>query len=97
MSDVRIYIKEASCVVHPSYREGTSRVLLEAASMARSIIGVDVPGCRKVVENGIILFLCKSKDYLDLSDKMQVMISLSFEEREMIGSRGREKIRNEFS
>ena len=96
-TDVRAYIEQASCVVLPSYREGTSRVLLEAASMARPIIASDVPGCREVVENGITGLLCRSKDYSDLSNKMEAMINLSVEERKIMGSKGREKIEKEFN
>jgi glycosyltransferase involved in cell wall biosynthesis len=96
-SDVRPYIEAASCVVLPSYREGTSRVLLEAASIGRPIIASDVPGCREVVENRISGLLCGSKDYLDLSDKMEVIINLSFQERKMMGIKGREKIEKEFN
>ncbi len=96
-SDVRAYIEAASCVVLPSYREGTSRVLLEAASIGRPIIASDVPGCREVVENRISGLLCESKDYLDLSDKMEVIINLSFQERKMMGIKGRKKIEKEFN
>ena len=96
-SDVRTYIEESSCVVLPSYREGTSRVLLEAASMGRPIIASNVPGCREVVEDGITGLLCRSKDCNDLSNKMEVMINLSFEERKIMGSKGREKIEKEFN
>ena len=96
-TDVRAYIEEASCIVLPSYREGTSRVLLEAASMGRPIIASDVPGCREVVDNGISGFLCKSKDYQDLADKMELMIKLSPEARNTMGIRGREKVEREFN
>ena len=96
-NDVRPYIEAASCVVLPSYREGTSRVLLEAASIGRPIIASDVPGCREVVDNGISGLLCRSKDCLDLADKMEVMINLSFEEQKMMGIKGREKIEKEFN
>jgi len=96
-TDVKDYIEKASCVVLPSYREGTSRVLLEAASMGRPIIASDVPGCREVIENGITGLLCRSKDCNDLSNKMEAMIHLSFEERKIMGSKGREKIEKEFN
>ena len=85
-TDVKTYIEKASCVVLPSYREGTSRVLLEAASMGRPVIATDVPGCREIVENRITGLLCRRKDYSDLSNKMEVMINLSFEERKIMGS-----------
>jgi glycosyltransferase involved in cell wall biosynthesis len=96
-TDVKPYIEKACCVVLPSYREGTSRVLLEAASMGRPVIATDVPGCREIVENRITGLLCRRKDYSDLSNKMEVMINLSFEERKIMGSKGREKIKNEFN
>ncbi len=42
----------ADLVVLPSYREGTPRVLLEAAAMGKPIVATDVPGCREVVQDG---------------------------------------------
>jgi len=89
-------IKNSDCVVLPSYREGLSRVLLEAASMAKPIITTDTPGCRDVVEDGINGFLCKVKDSKDLADKMEKMLNLSEEERIKMGKAGREKIIKEF-
>jgi glycosyltransferase involved in cell wall biosynthesis len=96
-TDVKPYIEKACCVVLPSYREGTSRVLLEAASMGRPIIASDVPGCREVVEDGITGLLCRPKDSYDLSKKMEDMINLSFENRIIMGSEGSEKVRKEFN
>ena len=80
----------------PSYREGLSRVLLEAASMAKPIITTDTPGCRDVVDDGVNGFLCKVKDSKDLADKMVKMLKLSEEERIKMGKAGREKIIKEF-
>lgn len=42
----------STLVVLPSYREGTPRILLEAAAMGKPIVATDVPGCREVVEHG---------------------------------------------
>ncbi len=89
-------IKNSDCVVLPSYREGLSRVLLEAASMAKPIITTDTPGCRDVVEDGINGFLCKVKDSKDLANKMEKMLNLSEEDRIKMGKAGREKIIKEF-
>lgn len=94
--DVRKEIAEADCIVLPSYREGTSRVLLESASMGKPIITTDVPGCNNIVEDGVNGFLCKPKDSRDLADKMIKMINLSEEERIEMGRRGREKVIKEF-
>ncbi|MBW1697318.1 MAG: glycosyltransferase family 4 protein [Deltaproteobacteria bacterium] len=48
-SDIRELLQLADLVVLPSYREGTSRVLLEAASMQKPIVATNVPGCRDLV------------------------------------------------
>ena len=94
--DVRMEISKADCIVLPSYREGTSRVLLESASMEKPIIATDVPGCNNIVKDGWNGFLCKVKDAKDLADKMEKMVNLTKEERIKMGKRGREKIIKEF-
>jgi len=94
--DVRYEIAKVDCIVLPSYREGTSRVLLESASMEKPIITTDVPGCNNIVKDGWNGFLCKVKDAKDLADKMEKMINLSEEERVKMGKAGRGKIIKEF-
>ncbi|OYY26772.1 MAG: hypothetical protein B7Y63_09020 [Sulfurovum sp. 35-42-20] len=87
---------KADCVVLPSYREGLSRVLLEAASMAKPIITTDVAGCREVVDDGVNGYLCEVKDADSLAEQMKKMIHLSEEARKEMGRRGREKVMREF-
>ena len=91
-SNVASVIAQADCIVLPSYREGLSRVLLEAASMAKPIVTTDVPGCRDVVDDGVNGFLCQVKNAEDLAAQMEKMILLEEEERVEMGKRGREKI-----
>ena len=95
--NVAPYIERACCVVLPSYREGTSRVLLESAAMCRPLIATDVPGCREVVDDSVNGLLCKPKDFFSLSQKMEIMINLPHETRVSMGKKGRQKIQDEFS
>jgi glycosyltransferase involved in cell wall biosynthesis len=95
-SDVRPYIAAADCIVLPSYREGTSRVLLEASAMARPVVATDVPGCREVVEDGITGFLCPPRDAAGLAEKLARIAGLSDAERSAMGEAGRAKILREF-
>ena len=53
---------KADCVVLPSYREGMSTVLLEAASLKIPIITSKVPGCIDIVLNENYGFLCNKSD-----------------------------------
>jgi glycosyltransferase involved in cell wall biosynthesis len=97
VEDIQDCVRRATCVVLPSYREGTSRVLLEAASIGRPILTTDVPGCREVVKDGVNGFLCRSRDPADLADKMMKTMSLSHEELVQAGRAGREIVEDEFS
>jgi glycosyltransferase involved in cell wall biosynthesis len=94
--DVVEYIKHSNCVVLPSYREGTSRVLLEAAAMGRPIIASDIAGCKEIVDDGINGYLCLSKDYRDLANKMEKMLNLSDTQIIDMATKGRLKAENEF-
>lgn len=90
------YIANADCIILPSYREGISRILLEASAMARPIVATDVTGCREVVDDGETGYLCKVKDPIDLADKLERMLLLSSEQRAEMGRKGREKMQREF-
>ena len=94
--DVRKFIAESECIVLPSYREGTSNILLEASSMEKPVITTDTTGCKEIVEDGITGLLCRVKDADDLALKMERMMRLSEEERKEMGKRGRGKIIKEF-
>lgn len=94
--DVISVISEYDCIVLPSYREGLSRVLLEAASMAKPIITTNVPGCKEVVDDGVNGYLCEVKDADSLAEQMRKMLKLTNEERSEMGRRGREKVVKEF-
>lgn len=57
VSDIRPYIKKATCVVLPSYREGLSKIILESLAIGRPIIATKVPGCIDLVKNNYNGFL----------------------------------------
>ncbi|MBD3756236.1 MAG: glycosyltransferase family 4 protein [Gammaproteobacteria bacterium] len=94
--DVRPLIARADCVVLPSYREGTPRSLLEAASMGRPIVTTDSVGCREVIDDGETGFLCRPQDADDLGEKLRLMMDLTSERRSEMGRAGRAKMESEF-
>lgn len=95
-SDMKPFYAKASCVVLPSYHEGMSNVLLEAAASGRPIITSDIPGCREAVENGVSGYLCKPKDADELYSAMEKMAVLSCEARADMGKTGRDLISRKF-
>lgn len=91
------YYAQTDCVVLPSYHEGMSNVLLEAAASGRAIITTDIPGCREAVDNGKSGMLCKVKSTDSLYKAMKRFTELSREKRELLGKAGREKMEREFN
>lgn len=91
-SDMKPFYAMASCIVLPSYHEGMSNVLLEAAASGRPLITSDIPGCREAVENGVSGYLCPAKDADTLHDAMQRFVELPESWRAEMGCRGRERM-----
>ncbi len=92
LQDVREYIADCDAIVLPSYREGLSMILMEAASMAKPIITTDVPGCKDIVLHDETGFLCRAGEYRSLMEQMERMLSLTPAERDTLGRAARRRI-----
>lgn len=90
------HIKKSDCVVLPSYREGTPRVLLEAASVGRPIITTDAPGCKEVVIDGSNGYLCKVKDVNSLYHCMIKIIDADSAVLDQMAKKGRTLVESKF-
>lgn len=97
VSDVREIIRQADCIVLPTYyNEGLSRVLMEAMALRKSIITTNIPGCKETVEEGRNGFLVPPRDVDALAQAMECFIRLPEEERIKMGKYSREKAEREF-
>lgn len=96
-SDVKKFYASSDCVVLPSYHEGMSNVLLEAAASGRPLITSDIPGCREAAEDGVSGFLCEAKSTDGLYAVMKKFMLLSAAERERMGRAGRRRMEDRFS
>ena len=94
--DVRPFLRAASCVVLPSYREGAPRTLIEASAMGRPVIATDVPGCRAVVEDGVTGLFCAPRDAESLAAAMRRFLALPRAAQEGMGQAARAKMEREF-
>jgi galacturonosyltransferase len=90
------YYKSAWVVLMPSYHEGMSNVILEAAATGRPVIASDVPGCREAFENGVTGFGAKARDAQSLYEAMDKFMKLSYDEKVAMGQAARNKISIEF-
>lgn len=91
-ADPRPFYAAADCLVLPSYHEGMSNVLLEAAAAGRPLITSAIPGCQEAVEEGVNGFTCPAKDSQALLKAMQEMMALPRETREAMGLAGRARM-----
>ncbi len=96
VADVRPLIREADCVVLPSYREAIPRVIQEAMAMQRCVISTDVAGCREAVEHGANGYLVEVRNAQSLADAMIKIIQLSPKERRAMALKSRKKVETEF-
>ncbi|MCF1632727.1 glycosyltransferase family 4 protein [Tetragenococcus koreensis] len=97
VSDMRKVLEDMNCTIHPSYYpEGMSNVLLESAASGRPIITTNRSGCGEIVDDEISGYIVKQKDSKDLVAKIEQFLSLSDEEKEIMGIFGRKKVKKEF-
>lgn len=94
--DVRPYIRDCSCLIHPSHHEGMSNVILEASACGRPVITTDICGCREAVDDGITGFLALPRDSKDLLLKVKRFAGLSLNDRKNMGIAARSKVEKSF-
>lgn len=95
-NDVVPYLKAASCIVLPSYREGVPITLLEAAAMCKPLVTTDSVGCRDTIDDGVTGYLCSVKNVQSLVEAMEKIILMTPAQRQAMGEAGREKMKREF-
>jgi len=88
-------LEQADIVVLPSYAEGTPRILIEAAAMARPIVATDIAGCRGLVEDGVNGLLVPVKNADALMQALERLVQ-DADLRLRYGQSGREIVLREF-
>jgi glycosyltransferase involved in cell wall biosynthesis len=89
--DMPAIYAQARVVCMPSYWEGLSKSLLEAAACGRAIVTTDTPGCRDAVEDGRTGLLVPTRDAGALATALDALLADPQRCRTM-GERGRERI-----
>jgi len=95
--DVRPYIKNSSCTIHPSYHEGMANVLLETCAAGRPVLASNISGCKEAIEDGVNGYVFNVKDTTDLIAKVEHFINLPYDKKVQMGKAAREKMEREFS
>ena len=96
IENIKEVYEQSDIVVLPSWREGLSKSLIEAASMECSIITTDVPGCRDVIDHGINGILVPVRDVPSLKLAIEFVL-LNPELSLKFGRNARKKVLEKFT
>lgn len=96
VDDMPQQMAQVDVIVLPSYREGTPRCLLEAASMGRFMITTDVPGCRQVVVHQHTGLLARAKEVDSLYHCMEEYMGMSVGQRKTLVLNARNRVQEKF-
>lgn len=91
------YLKRSNAIINPSYHEGLSNVLLEAAAVGRPILASDIPGCRETFIESITGFGFEPRNTKSLVNTIDKFIKLEHSEKQHMGQKGRQKVVAEFN
>lgn len=94
--DMKPEIETCHAVIHPSYYEGMTNVVLEHSAMGRICIGSDIPGVKEAIEDGKTGFLFKVRDIDSMVEAVERFIFLSNDEKIHMARAARKKMELEF-
>ena len=94
--DIRPAICRAHALIHPSYYEGMTNVVLEHSSSGRPCIGSDIPGVADAIDDGVTGYVFECKNVDSLVTKVKQFLHLNYEEKRMMGRNARTKMEKEF-
>lgn len=87
--DVPDFYAHCQAVIHPSYHEGMSNVLQEAAATGRPVIASNISGCKEIFEDGVSGIAFSPKSAESLTNAVRSFLSLSYEDRVSMGRKAR--------
>lgn len=95
VQDIPDLFSSCHIICLPSYREGLSKSLVEAAACGRAIVTTDRPGCRDVVQDGVNGLLVPARDVPSLAMALKSLIG-NANLRQQFGAAGRELAASKF-
>ncbi len=97
VSDVSYFYKFSNALINPSFHEGMSNVILEAASCGRPSIASNIPGCKEIIDDNISGLLFESNNLNSLLLSIDKFIKLNLNEKIRMGINARNKVNREFN
>jgi len=95
-TNIEEYYLNADIFLQTSIYEGFSNTIMEALSYSLPVVTTDVGDNHFLVKNKINGYLCKPEDYLDISNKLLLLLN-NFEKRLCMGNKSYEYINTYYS
>lgn len=95
--DIQQIMENSHIIINPSYSEGMSNVLLEAAATGRPVIASNINGCKETFQDGITGISCNAQSSESLVQALRKMLQRSADERAQMGSAGRDYVTQRFN
>ncbi|MBQ7594495.1 MAG: glycosyltransferase family 4 protein [Synergistaceae bacterium] len=89
--NVHPFIAQSHAIIQPSYHEGMSNILLEAASTGRPVLASKVHGCIETFDEGKSGLGFEAKNSQDLARVIRKFIMLPYSQKAEMGINGRKK------
>ncbi len=96
IDNVNEVMAESHVIVHPSYHEGLSNVLLEAAACGRPVLASNINGCIETFIEDKSGYAFKIKSTSALVEAVEKILKLSYEQRRQMGISGRTWVEKSF-
>ena len=93
---VKDIMAKSHIIVHPSYHEGLSNVLLEAAACGRPVLASNINGCIETFVEGESGFSFDIKSTKALVETMEKILALPASRRKLMGVTGRAWVEKNF-
>ena len=94
---VNSFYKKNDFFILPSFREGTSKSLLEAASYGLPLLASNVPGCSNVVLNNYNGYLFKPRSTMSIVQTIEKSIKLNTKKRLLFSRNSLKIVKEKFS
>ena len=95
--DIHPWMRDSHAIIMPSYHEGMSNVLLEAAATGRPVLASNIPGCRETFDEEVSGIGFEPQDSMDMARAIEMFIELPYERKAAMGAAGRKKMEREFN
>jgi len=97
VDNVESYLSLADVYVHPSYREGLPRSILEAMSMELVVIATRIRGAKEIIESGKNGFLYAKGDNDELVQKIKEAYTMSSDKKKIISTNARKRVLEQYN